>query len=156
MDSIKLFGSACYELAKDFMKLKLWDEYEEGYEFWDYWEYFVWDDFDVFSDGSDYYHWNLSDLYLIVKKQIPYEIATEHADWSIENEWNPDWWVNLKYYYARRKWNDMPKESFQRMLQREYYKDRADRLTDEYQSMTEKQMEEIRRKFEKDLRDWLR
>lgn len=47
----------------------------------------------------------------------------------------------------------MPKESFQRMLQREYYKDRADRLTDEYQSMTEKQMEEIRRKFEKDLRD---
>ena len=39
------------------------------------------------------------------------------------------------------------------MLEREYHLDRADRLTDEYERVTNEQIEEIKRKFEQELRE---
>jgi len=135
------------------MKLKLGEDFEKWYELWDYGEYFIGDDLSIFSDGSDYYHWNISEMYTIVNKQIPYDIATEHQDWTIENEEKPQWWVKLEYYYAQRKWNDLSANSFQRMLEREYYLDRADRLSDEYVRVNREKTEEMRAKFEKALRE---
>ena len=106
------FEIACNDLALDFMKLKLGEDFDTWYELGDWEEYFIGDDLSVFSDGSDYYHWNISEMFLIVSKQIPYDIATEHQDWTIENEEKPEWWVKLEYYYARRKWNDLPAKDF--------------------------------------------
>lgn len=150
------YEMACKELATDFVKLKLGEDFEVWYKLGDYGEYFIGDDLGIFSDGSDYYHWNISEMFLIVSKQIPYDIATEHQDWTIENEEKPQGWVNLEYYYAQRRWNDLSAKSFQRMLEREYHLDRADRLTDEYERVTNEQMEEIKRKFEDELRNWLK
>lgn len=147
------FEEACKDIAIDFMKLKLGEDFDIWYAFGDGWEYFIGDDFEVFSDGSDYYHWNISEMYTIVDKQIPYDIATEHQDWTIENEEKPQWWVKLEYYYARRRWYNLPAKDFQRMLEREYHLDRADRLTDEYERVTNEQIEEIKRKFEQELRE---
>lgn len=147
------FEEACKDIAIDFMKLKLGEDFDIWYAFGDGWEYFIGDDFEVFSDGSDYYHWNISEMYTIVDKQIPYDIATEHQDWTIENEEKPQWWVKLEYYYARRTWNVLPAWEFQRMLEREYHLDRADRLSDEYVRVNREKTEEMRAKFEKALRE---
>ena len=147
------FEEACKDIAIDFMKLKLGEDFDIFYAFGDGWEYFIGEDFGVFSDGSDYYHWNITEMFLIVEKQIPYDIATEHQDWTIENEEKPQWWVKLEYYYARRKWNDMSAKDFQRMIEREYYLDRADRLSDEYVRVNKEQTEAMRAKFEKHFKE---
>lgn len=145
---LEQFKLGMQELSEAFMKHKDWDEYEPNGGYWiggkydtDYW---------VFSDGSDYYHWSPSQMYEILTENISYDIATEHQDWSINNDWDKiDWWVRLTVYAILRKGNmEMSAKDFQRKLEREYHLDRADRLTDEAvakdKEFMEKQEEDMR------------
>lgn len=110
--------------------------------------YFVGDGFNTFSDGSDYYHWSLDDMYTILSNQIPYEVATEWADWTIENEEKPFGWVNLTlYYFLRMKEPNMLPKYFWRKIQREAYQKKADSLSDAVIKKNEEEMEKMKETF---------
>ncbi len=151
MNALKQFENACKELALAFMKHKEWEEWE--------WEeylpndcFFVWDWFDTFADGSDYYVWQIWDMYTILNEQIPYDIAIEHMDWSIDTEWRPDWWINLTWYWNKRKNNlDMNTKDFWRMLTREYFEKKAETLSDKWKKENEEIMEKMKNDFLKNI-----
>ncbi len=147
------FRTACNDLAVAFMFHKTGGE--EYHVLKDGGEYFIGDDFGTFSDGSDYYHWSLSDMYAILSHGIPYDIATEHQDWGIAHSQNrysegerPNGWVNLENYALLRKGNpEMDAEDFQRKLARERYLQMAENLTDEFRAENERIMKEMSDKF---------
>jgi len=157
------FRTACNDLAVAFMFHKLGDDFDpeyalgEWYKLGDNGEFFVGSptDFGTFSDGSDYYHWSLSDMYAILSHGIPYDIATEHQDWGIAHSQNrysegerPNGWVNLENYALLRKGNpEMDAEDFQRKLAREMYLQMAENLTDEFRDENERIMKEMSDKF---------
>lgn len=120
-------------------------------------EYFIGSedtDYGMFSDGSDYYHWRITDMFIILQHNIPYDIATEHFDWQMDKS-SGDYDCNLKHYYFRRKnFLEMTAADFQRHISRLDYLDRADRLTDKYIAESEAQLQVLRDKFEEDMKEY--
>lgn len=76
---------------------------------------------------------------------------TEHHDWQ-EDFVKPDGWVKLEIYSQKRKYNrEMTAIYFQRMLQREYFENRATNLSDEVKKRNDDYMRKSMEKLKKDL-----
>ena len=150
-----IYEQGCIALATAFMK-KIHDDLDEDYKLGDMNdEYFIWSadtDYASFADGSCCYVWDCPRMYLALKNNIPYKTMCEHSDWHDDFK-TPDGWINLENYARRRKWSTLPPEDFQRMLQREYYENRAKNLTDASIAKDKEYMSQAMETFKKDLAD---
>lgn len=158
MNPLEQYEQGCIALAKSFMH-HIHDDLDNDYTIGDLNdEYFIGSestDYASFADGSCQYVWDTPTMYLVLKNDISYETLTEHYDWSFnyENRYEkPDGWVKLEIYAWKRNKNpDMSSSDFQRMLQIEYYENRAKNLSAESIRESEKYRSDAMEKFKKDL-----
>lgn len=148
MNPLENYKQAVFALALEFEKHKDPDiEYE-----WINWLvfpwHFPWDDYGIYCDSSEFYSWTPNEMYLILKDNIPYDIATEHQSISIYEMWAELPHYNLKTYWQYRKVNiDMSLEDFLRFLKREYHLKQADIHTKEFQEENDKLLKKLTNDF---------
>lgn len=154
-ESMASYEEGCNALATAFMH-HIHSDLDADYKLGDMNdEYFIWSDTDYasFSDWSCSYVWDTSTMYTVLKQNIPYKTMCEHYDFHDDFK-TPDGWIRLEIYAWKRKHNsDMTAQDFQRMLQREYYENRASNLSDEVKQRNDKYMSQAMETFKKDLAD---
>lgn len=115
--------------------------------------HFPWDDYGIYCDSSEFYAWSPHEMYLILKEDIPYDIACEHQDLTINDSWGELPHYNLKTYWQYRKVNmDISLEDFLRWLKRKYHLKQADVNTEEFQEENDKFIKEITEAFLKNIK----
>lgn len=153
-ESLSSYENGCNALATAFMH-HIHDDLDDDYKLGDLNdEYFIGSDstdYANFADGSCYYLWDCPTMYLALKNSIPYEVMIEHADWH-DDYVKPEWWVKLEIYSYKQKYHtEMSAKDFQRMLQREYFENRAKHLSDEVKQRNDAYMKKSMEKFKKDF-----
>ena len=152
MKILQDYKQAVFRLAVEFEKHK---DPEFWYELFDWLSFpwhFPWDDYGMYCDSSEYYSWTPSDMYWILSKNIPYEIACEHFDISVWELWGDLPHYNLDYYYSIRKDNmDMSLVDILKHLNKLHEENRARVNSPEFKEETKRIMEEAFNKFKLDI-----
>lgn len=146
MNTLENYKQAVYNLALAFEK-HIDPEFEEQF-LW----HFPWDDLGIYCDSSEFYSWSPNEMYLILKDNIPYDIACEHQDITINDMWKDMPHYNLNYYWRYRKVNlDMSFEEFFMFLQNDYHLGRARVYTKEFKEETDMLMEKLKNDYIKNV-----
>lgn len=144
MNILDNYKQVIFNLSLAFEKHKDPEFEYESVDWTTYTGYFPGDDYGLYCDSSEFYSWSPSDMYLILKENIPYDIATEHQSISIYEMWDNLPHYNLKTYWQYRKVNmDMSLEDFLRFLKREYHLKQADIHTKEFQEENDKFLKKL-------------
>lgn len=145
MNTLENYKQAVFALALEFEKHKDKEFEEPTNQYPTYPWHFPWDDYGIYCDSSEFYSWTPSEMYFILKEDIPYDIATEHQSISIYEMWDNLPHYNLKTYWQYRKVNmDMSLDDFLRLLKREYHLKQADIHTKEYKEQTDRLMQKLK------------
>lgn len=145
MNTLDNYKQAVFTLALEFEKHKDPEFEYESADWTTYTGHFPWDDYGIYCDTSEFYSWSTNDMYLILKENIPYNIACEHQDITVNEMWNDLPHYNLDFYWRVRKEKmDMNFEDFFMFLQNDYHLSRAKIYTKEYKEQTDRLMQKLK------------
>lgn len=153
MNTLENYKQAVYKLALAFEQHKDPEFEYESADWLAFTGHFPWDDYGMYCDTSEFYSWSPNEMYLILKENIPYDIACEHQDITINDSWAELPHYNLSYYWAIRKnMIDMSVEDFLRFLKREHHLQQAEVHTKEFQEKNDELMKKLTDEYIKNVK----